>query len=670
MACPPSVGTCGVFELTAGTNFVTLLNRAWARPLLAAGVAVAALTATTPGAAQASLSPPDQATPVVEARRASHEQKLAVAARFGLGNDSALLRLTDYDFVVAIWKHVKGDPDQVEVRLAAEAAAIDAEPGSRDEACYRFIVTDVFAALDRDVAREKREAETKRASDLARTAAAASIEVVADALLLSGTDADFTRRILDRVLADGKWPKVKAAAVAAYTGSDEGRQQFIATGMAAAAKQDIDDRIAADVAKTAAEKEAARSRAARKLAANAIGLTVTEKLFNFPDRDFIVEIWNNTPDGSHVQRAAVVAARSLEPAVWKEFIDTGIHQAKDRDAKSAVDKKEAEDRRLVQDILTRAQKAGQRALAAAARAALAGNATVIADFLRVGQFQVGTDVAQFALTSTRVGMLTADGTAYVNEGGLDAPLVNENTDIERIALSGNRIGVVTKAGVALVKEGGLHAGWVTEQVNVKQIVLDGDRIGILRTDGTAWVKEGTLHAGWVEQASGVEQIALAGNRIGVLTKDGLARVKEGAPDSTGWVNEHTAVEQIALSGDRIGVLRTDGIAWVKEGNLHTTWVNEHVNVSRLALAGTRIGIVRAGVVWVKEGGLGAVWSQLRTDSFSVELDTARVAVIDDFGVGVVNTGAVTAPWTTLRTSAGPAQAGLKTGTTEDRQKNL
>jgi len=368
---------------------MTLNNRAsWARPLLAAGVAVAALTVTIPAAAQA--APASSILALAEANVATYEQKLAVAVKFGRGDDAALIELADRDFVVAIWKHVKDNPDQVEVRLAAEAAfsTEPVESDSVDQACYRFIATDVFAAFNRDVEREKREADAKRASDLARTAAAASIDVVADAALLAGTDANFARLIWERVEQDAKWPKVKAAARAARDGSAEDQRKFIATGMAEAAKQDIDDRIAADQAKTEAEKAAERARLAKKMAANRIGLTVTPELLNLPDRDFIIQVWNNSPDGSEVQAAAIAATRSLDPAVWKAFIDTGIHQAKDRDIQIALDRKYQADKALAQQLKANATKDKDLNLVYWTDRALAGTPTQLDDFLRVGQYDL------------------------------------------------------------------------------------------------------------------------------------------------------------------------------------------------------------------------------------------------------------------------------------------
>ncbi|OJF12478.1 hypothetical protein [Couchioplanes caeruleus] len=190
------------------------------------------------------------------ASQAGYDEKLAVAIKFGRGDDSALVELADRDFVIAIWNHVKNKPDHLEVRTAAEQAFSSA-PQEADQACYEFIVTGVFAAFDRDTAREKREADAKRHSDLARTTAAAAIDIVADAELLNGTDATFIRLIWERVTDDPKWPKVKAAASAARGGTPEQQQQFIATGLAAAAKEDTDDRIAADTKKTEEEKAAA-----------------------------------------------------------------------------------------------------------------------------------------------------------------------------------------------------------------------------------------------------------------------------------------------------------------------------------------------------------------------------------------------------------------------------
>ncbi|MGK5681274.1 RICIN domain-containing protein [Actinoplanes sp. URMC 104] len=377
---------------------MTSMNRTrWARPVLAAAVAVAALTATAPAAAYAAPQF-EQSALAAGASQASYDQKLAVAVKFGRGADNALLERSDRDFVIEIWKHVKDDTGFLEVRAAAEQAfgtvSDPTNPDATDLACYEFIVTGVFAAYDRDIERERREAEAKRLSDQARAAAAASIDVVADAELLNASDADFIRLIWERVSDDPKWLEVKDAAAAARNGTAAEQAQFIASGMAAAAKEAVDRRIREDGDRTEAEKAAALARAAKQAAANRIGMTVTEELLSLPDRDFVIAVWNFAADGTEVQAAAVSAARSLEAADWKAFIDTGIHAARDRDIQKALEAAEAEDRRQANAVLARAEKAANRNLALAARYALAGNAQAVNDFIRVGQYEVRPDLPE------------------------------------------------------------------------------------------------------------------------------------------------------------------------------------------------------------------------------------------------------------------------------------
>ena len=368
------------------------MKRSMPRRLLIGGLAAAALLATAPAAAYAGPAP---ALGGAYAARAAdpnlYEEKLAVAVKFGLGDNAGLPERKHCDFVIAIWNHVKADDDHLEVRLAAEQAY--SAPELADEACARFILTEVYAAFDRDVAREKREADEKRESDVARTTAAASIDVVADAALLAGTDEDFIRRIRELVDENPKWPKVKAAATIARDGTAEQQRQFIASGMAAAARQDVDDRIAADEAKTAAEKARELNRSAKRSAANRIAMPVTEELLDLPDRDFVVSVWNFSQDGTEVYDAAMRAARSMTAADWKAFIEDGIHQAKDRDIKIALDKKAAEDRRLAEEVRAKALADGFDNLVTAVTQALAAGPDAVADFLRVEQYQIATDEA-------------------------------------------------------------------------------------------------------------------------------------------------------------------------------------------------------------------------------------------------------------------------------------
>ncbi|OJF13704.1 hypothetical protein [Couchioplanes caeruleus] len=322
------------------------------RRFLAAGLTAVVLTAASPAAA---IAAPTRTLPTSTMVLAAteYEQKMALAIKFGLGGRLDLIELVDRDFVIAIWTHVKDKPQNAEVRVAAELA-FSATPQDVEQACADFILTEAQAALDRE--RERRSAEEKRRSDLARSTAAAAINVTADAALLDGTDAKFVELIWQRVVEDSQWPKVKAAAAVALQGTAGQQQAFIASGLAEAARQDTKDRIAKDEAQTGAAKAAALVRAAKRFAANRIGLPVTDELLNLPDRDFIVTVWNHEAGGTKVQDAAVEASRSLDPAIWKTFIDTGIHQAKDRDIQAALDKKEAEDRTAVRAIVDRAVK--------------------------------------------------------------------------------------------------------------------------------------------------------------------------------------------------------------------------------------------------------------------------------------------------------------------------
>ncbi len=620
-----------------------------ARRLLAAGVAAVAFTAVTPAAAHATPALPSQFA--AQAAADLYEQKLAVAVKFGRGDDYALAELADRDFVIAIWNHVKAKPEHTEVRIAAEVA-FSAAPEDVEQACVDFILTEVFAAFDRDVERERQSTEAKRLSDLARTTASAAIDVVADAALLSGTDAQFLLKIRD--LVDGeRWPLVKAGADTARTGSAEEQTAFIASGLAAAAKQDTEDWIARDNDKTEAEKAAAQARAAKQFAANRIGLPVTTELLSLPDRDFVVTVWNHADEGTEVQLAAVTAARSLDPADWRAFIDAGIHQAKDRDIQIALEKKEADDRKTVQGIVDRALKAGHVSLATAGQTALATSYTAVARFLQTGQYEVRSDIVSVVVAGNRIGILTADGVAYVKEGGLGATWVKEYTGVKQLALSGNRIGILLTDGSTYVKEGGLSAGWVKQATGMKQIVLDGNRIGNLTTGGVAYVKEGSLTVTWVNEYSNVQQIALSGNRIGVLGTDGTARVKQGTL-SAAWSTQHTGMKQLVLSGTRVGVLSTGGVAYVKDGALNALWSTQLTGVKELTLSGNRIGVLTTGgVTHVKEGALNALWVNEFSGVQQHALSGNRIAVLTGDRVARVKEGGLSAFWTVLRTAPEP-----------------
>ncbi|WP_328461682.1 RICIN domain-containing protein [Actinoplanes sp. NBC_00393] len=366
------------------------MRRTLTRRLLTGGIAVAALVPTLPTTAHA--VPVSTAGVVLAAAVEDlYEEKLTVAMKFGLGENPDLPGLSDRDFVMAFWREIKDNPDHLEVRLAAEQAFSSLDRA--DELCVRFITTEVHAAYDRDVARLKREADDKREREVLRATAAAAVDIVADAELLAGSDTDFIRRIWNLIKDNPDWPKVKAAGSAALAGTAEEQRLFITSGLAALAREDTADRIAADQAQTDTEKADALARAAKQFAANRIGMPVTAELLNLPDRDFVIEVWNFSADGTEVQTAAIATIRSHDPAVWKAFIHTGIHQAKERDIQIALDKQEAEDRRVTEGIRSGALGTGFDNLVTAATQALAAGPDALRRFVTTGQYEVAIDDA-------------------------------------------------------------------------------------------------------------------------------------------------------------------------------------------------------------------------------------------------------------------------------------
>ncbi|WP_328462913.1 VCBS repeat-containing protein [Actinoplanes sp. NBC_00393] len=537
---------------------MSVSTRALTRRLLTAGLAAVTLTTVVPAVAHA--APAERATTAYLAL-ADYDEKLAVAVKFGFGDNFELVERDDRDFVVGLWDLLKEDPDFLEVTLAAEQAFTTSDPDDPeavDRACHEFIVSGVHAAYDRDVAREQRETEAKRLSDETRAAAASSINITAGKALLDATDTSFIQQIWDAVENDADWPKVKAAASAALAGNAEEQQQFIATGLTAAAQQDTADRIAKDEEKTEAEKAAALARAAKQFAANRIGLPVTEQLLALPDRDFATEVWNFAPDGSEVQIAAIETVRSLDPAVWKAFIDTGVHQAKDRDIQKALDAVEAADRKLVQDILARAEAAFQRNLAAAARKALAGTASDVSAFLRTGQYAAyELDRAERLRCNTSGvvdGPNQAGGVVYAVDytGDCIDDLGNQNPSGQLRAWRAT--GEIATGKLFVGPSSLVGGGWTA--TNIPRIVT-GDFNGDFKADIIGQASDGKLRA-WPSTGTVGENKLFTG----------AARIVGG-----GWTT--TNIPRI-ITGDFTGDGKTDIIgqaangqlrAWASTGNI-------------------------------------------------------------------------------------------------------
>ena len=264
------------------------------------------------------------------------------------------------------------------------------------------------------------------------------------------------------------------------------------------------------------------------------------------------------------------------------------------------------------------------------------------------------------------------GVAYVKEGGLSAPWVQEYSGVSQLAVAsdpvnGPLIGVLTTGGVLYVKEGSLYAPWVKEATGVSQISLasdpvNGPVIGMVTTGGVAYVTDEALSLPWVELYSGVSQIAVAsdavnGQLIGVLTDGGTAYVRE-AQSPAPWTDEYSNVSQISLASDPahgplIGVLTDSGVALAKEGGLSATWVNEYSGVSQIAVAsdaahGPLIGVVTTGgVTYVKEGGLSAQWNQEISGWLALASDRnfgPLISVLTPGGVAYAEEGVLQNGW--------------------------
>ncbi len=291
-----------------------------------------------------------------------------------------------------------------------------------------------------------------------------------------------------------------------------------------------------------------------------------------------------------------------------------------------MDEARAEDRRLRATVTLADDRIG---VLAADGKLYARDSTTLANSGWTTQY---SNVKTFAISTTRVGIVTDDGTAYVKEGGLSTTWVKLYSNVKQIVLAGTRVGVLTNDGIAYVKEGALNTAWTKEYTGVAQLALSGTRIGVLTTAGTVLVKDGNLSATWDEQtaSSKIKALTLDGTRIGVITAGNSAYISEGAITKTTWVLQKQLVGDLRLSGTRVGMIERPSISipetgipadaagrpWVKDGTLAaTTWTNVRPtsDATRLSLAGDRIGVVtESGTVYVKDGTISAAWVAVRT----------------------------------------------------------
>ncbi|WP_189257698.1 RICIN domain-containing protein [Lentzea flava] len=345
-----------------------------------AAFAVAATLAsgafTAPAMAAPTTSSDASASAQAAVQESTTEQRERAARELNIILTPEMAVMTDKNFVITLWQKAR---EGTNIKSAALAALTNTD----ESACYRFITAGIFDASLLDQIEVAKKAERDRQ----RLAAAAEIgwTDVTQAQLDSSLE-NFVFRLWERA-EEGSDVKKGAAAVLKTGSTDEQRQEFLVNGIYAASRADKQRKIeeAERLERERLEREANR-KAKEQAWAAATQSTATEDLKNLPDREFIYEIIKRTK-GAQVKAKAQIAYESRDPAVWKEFIFTGVHAAHqaDIDEQDRLDKLEAE--RQIRAILEKAVADGyQPNLVAAARAALAAGTKLAYDaFLNTGQ---------------------------------------------------------------------------------------------------------------------------------------------------------------------------------------------------------------------------------------------------------------------------------------------
>ncbi|MET9263847.1 AbfB domain-containing protein [Amycolatopsis sp. NPDC004079] len=301
---------------------------------------------------------------------AAEVEKAKAAAALGIVPTDEQLKLRDKEFVIALWRVATGR----EVRASAELAFT----GS-DLECTEWIKHGIHEARARDQANKIRDAEAADAARESKERALVVLGIVPDTSVTMLGTRDFVYAIVQRQTG----PRVHAAALAAFGAPEAAQQEFIATGIRTAHAQDQQDGIDADQHADAAMKARLAAEAARGRAVSVVGVPATPDVVSRPDDDILRIIANHAKPGSEVEKAAVIALRSLDRADWTNFVVTGVFAANRRDLDAVLQRKADADRALVQQIKDHAVQTGvQPRLAKAAAAALTGGVTEVRDFLR------------------------------------------------------------------------------------------------------------------------------------------------------------------------------------------------------------------------------------------------------------------------------------------------
>ncbi|MCO1582683.1 hypothetical protein M8C13_43755 [Crossiella sp. SN42] len=226
-----------------------------------------------------------------------------------------------YDLLIRAYRNDDNDHVLAEVKAAYDAAT--------DEAYAQMVNVGIHQAYQRDLdAAAAREAE----KELRRKAAAVVGVTVTEPMLVQDRE-NFVFNLWD--LTPKQFTEVREAALVAYRGTPEQRQEFLTTGIVAA-KKAADERIAREAKeKEEAEKEAQRVREARTKALAVVNLEPAEGLVSplFPEGSFVIKIAQAAPANSWVQSDAYLAIMTEResPGALRHFIFTGIHEAHAKD---------------------------------------------------------------------------------------------------------------------------------------------------------------------------------------------------------------------------------------------------------------------------------------------------------------------------------------------------
>jgi hypothetical protein len=351
--------------VVAATALTVLSGLIGQVPATAAGAAAAATSAAAAG----------------QLPEATQEEKVNALRTLGLDIDNSWLVLRDRDFVFKIFDSA----DEVKSPLV-KAGALQAYRDG-DAAATQFVRTDIFG-LDRQD--KDNYARTKLERDQARKLKQSAAALIAMPVTAQQLDLGYRDFVYDLWRYVTGYPKVKSGLLDAFGADETAQKAFLATGLLAAKRQDQQDAIDADKAKTDAEKARAAARNARANAATVVLLQTTDAMLDLPDDFFIRKILEKAVAGSEVAKAAQAALNSTAPADWAAFLGTGIFAADKRDIEIDREKKAAEDRQRLLQLKAKAEAGGVRPrLVAAAAAALAGGSDAIAAFLAKDVQQAG-----------------------------------------------------------------------------------------------------------------------------------------------------------------------------------------------------------------------------------------------------------------------------------------